>query len=471
VKLRIGNISTYVDANETELDWLCQYLRWQDPKAKHSPLVKSGQWDGTHSVFDRGGQTFPAGLSKIVLRGAAKSGLRVDLEDGRIPPNVPLRPLPEGWLRDYQTEAFNAALSPTSPVPTGIPGRGIVHCATGGGKSRIAASIAWCVPIQWLFLVNSQDLLDQMAKNFTTLTGEPSGRIGDGEWSPARFTVATVQTLHQRRKAATKLLSECQGVIVDEAHTSASGTFQAVLDKMPNAFYRLGLSATPLGRADKADLLTVGAIGPVIYRADAQDLQAKGVLAGADITFLTYPEQPRSYWAKVQALMRHDQRRAYQLAYDIGVVKNQARNHAVVEAVKASPKPCLTFVKLVSHGHDLKKQMTRAGLKVDFVSGQENSYERKDAIKRLVYGELDVLLSSAVFYQGVDIPELLSLVNAAGGLSDTQSIQRLGRGTRKVEGKDKVLLFDFLDSGPFLKRHAEARKKTYERSGYVVSVR
>lgn len=452
-----------------ELNWLKGYLSWKDPQARHSLMFKRKLWDGMRTVWDPKNRTFPTGLASVVTRGAKKANHRVDLTDIRERPQVTPRPVPEGWLRDYQTDAVAAALAP-DPI-NGLRGRGIVQCATGGGKTRIAAAIMWSLPGRWLFLVNSQDLLGQAAEAYGALTSEEAGRVGDGEFRPSRVTAATVQTLLARPGASRLLLESCQGVIADEVHGAASNSFQEVLGKMTNAYYRYGLSATPLGREDHKDLMTVGAIGPIIFRAPASELVESGVLARPTITFLAYPGEPRAYWRKVDALKSQGQERmAFQEAYRLGITDCMARNARVVDAIHESPKPCLAFVKLIPHGLDLKKMLTRVGLKADFVSGKDSREDRVSANQSLVRGDLDVLVASGIYNQGIDIPAVRSLVNAAGGKSSNLALQRLGRGTRKSAGKDEVAMYDFQDLGPWLSRHAAGRRKTYERAGFDVRV-
>lgn len=456
MRVTVGNVKALVEGNSQELQWAQSYLTWQVPGVVPPEY---------RTVWDAQTRSFPAGLAPVLARGAMKAGIPAVLLDIRRPPPG-MRPVPADWLRDYQREAFDACLA-RAPV-NGLPGRGIVQLPTGAGKTRLAASVAYAVPIKWCFIVNSQDLLAQTALSYESLTSEQCGRIGDGLWTVGRFTVATVQSLH--RCLRDPFLAQVQGVFHDEAHGAAATTSQEVMAAMPNAYYRFGLSATPLDRSDGANLLTVGALGPVIYRSSIQKLRDKGVLAGARITFAQYPPLSRAAFHKAEALARYDQRAAFREAYDVGVMNNMSRNARVVQLARAAPKPCLTFVKLVEHGNLLEGLLRRAGLATEFVSGRDGSRERKEGIKSLVRGDTEVLICSGIFNQGVDIPELRSLINAAGGKSSILAVQRLGRGTRKVAGKDEVQMWDFLDAGIFLARHAKERMKVYEREGHQVVV-
>jgi superfamily II DNA or RNA helicase len=133
-------------------------------------------------------------------------------------------------------------------------------------------------------------------------------------------------------------------------------------------------------------------------------------------------------------------------------------------------KPALVFVKQVNHGKILKDRMEREGLKVDFVWGQKATSQRKAAIERLVRTDIDVLICSVIFQEGTDIPELESVLIAAGGKSVIATLQRIGRGMRMTAGKGNTFeVWDIEDSGvDALARHSRARRRAYEKEGYPV---
>ena len=80
-------------------------------------------------------------------------------------------------------------------------------------------------------------------------------------------------------------------------------------------------------------------------------------------------------------------------------------------------------------------------------------------------------MASSVFAQGVDIPSLKSVVNAAAGASVIQTLQRLGRGTRVTADKTEFEAWDVLDTGNrYLAKHGKQRLETYQREGYKVEV-
>lgn len=443
-----------VEFTPEEMEWACSYLTFQDPQARFTngnPVVE---------LVNRIDNTFPSGFAgKLRKAGATRTHLSgrpipidVQLVDVRKKP--PARVETDlSWLRDYQRQAVETALSKT---------RGIIQMPTGAGKSVCAAGIIASVPCRWLVLVPQSDLLEQFAGHIRARLGEEPGIIGDGQWNPQRVTVATFQTLSRRMtkakdRAAYEFMKSVQGIIVDEAHSSASGTFSFVLSKALNAYYRLGISATPLDRTDKKSVFVIAHLGGIIHKTTSAELRARGFLADATI--------------KMVEVEQGSTAPTWQGIYGECIVRSKIRNQVVVEMAQKAAKPALVFVSQVKQGGILLPMLKRAGLRAELVWGEDDTEERRKAIADLVAGRLDVVVASSVFAQGVDIPSLKSVVNAAAGASVIQTLQRLGRGTRVTADKTEFEAWDVLDTGNrYLAKHGKQRLETYQREGYKVEV-
>ncbi len=92
-------------------------------------------------------------------------------------------------------------------------------------------------------------------------------------------------------------------------------------------------------------------------------------------------------------------------------------------------------------------------------------------MKGLVRGDLDVLIASVIFNEGIDIPELRSVVIAAGGQSIIAALQRIGRGMRTAHGKDEFEVYDIYDSGnKWMEKHTKARLGAYRGEEFEVKM-
>lgn len=433
--LEINNLHAKVlRETEEERSWLADYLSFPDESAgfrKRMPVWKRG--DGKIHMLSATTGTFPAGFATQVKKAAKEDGIDVRLLDRRKNPCQPDLRAAIDWLRDYQTEAIGVAKSVA---------RGVFHHATGAGKTEIAVALTEVYPIKWLFLTHRKDLIVQTADRFARRTGEEVGSIGEGVFKPARVTVAMFQTLYRRLisrdKATLHFLSGVQGVLVDECHVLPAATFWRVLMALPNAYYRFGFSGTPFSRGDKKSIYTWGALGPVIHRIPAKLLIEKGVLARPKIKMLVQKHPGVvGTWAEV---------------YEQLIVSSPTRNATVAQAVQRATKPSLVFVNHVRHGRLLEDMIRSKGTSVEFVWGTHHTRVRQAAIERLVLGQTDVLICNVIFQEGIDIPELQSVVIAQGGKSIIAALQRLGRGMRKRSKSGKVTketfeVFDVKDKG------------------------
>lgn len=437
MKLVLSNTNTKVeDASLEERTWLLDYLVFKE--RKYNPWQKRFEEKVTKFYNDVSGQ-FPAGYTRTVMEVGRQLGYTVTVVDARVKPCAPNPAADLEWLNHHpaanvdpiahQMEAVRAVHART---------RGIVKVPTGGGKTEIAIGLVKSLPCTWLFMVHRGDLLKQTAARFELrCPGETAGMIGDGEWKVERFTVATFQTLHAKLKAhdpdTLKLLANVQGIICDEVHTLAADTFWAVAMKTTKAYYRVGLSATPLKHGSNRGTFVIAALGPVIYTVSAKLLQSLGVLSRPTIKFVT---------VKQTATLP-----TWQGVYGENIVRSAKRNRAIIEIVEQAAKPCLVFVKQLNHGVLLHKALLKAGLACENISGKETVPQRTAAVERLIRGDNDVLVVNVIFQEGVDIPSLASVVMANGDASPIAVLQRMGRGMRATKVKSTFEVYDIADRG------------------------
>lgn len=454
-------------ADEGEEAWLADFLSFDDKGAQQAEAIRrrawerearlcrerdqepppfvQPAWDGKHRLYNAYRRRFPSGLLTSVQRAAELRGLRVEVYDQRTPAPQ-LRP-DTSWLRPYQREALEACLSRV---------RGVVKSPTGSGKTVIIAALVASGDCRWLVAAPQIDLLDQTARQIERFTGERCGKVGDGTWAPARVTVATLQTLAERQGTAEgrELLEGVGGLVVDEAHVGGAASYYKVMMAC-QATYRLGFSGTPFARGDGRNVYVMAALGPKIYEIKAPELIEAGVLSKPTIRMFPLRQQlPAGL--------------SWQQVYQKGIVESEARNSAVVALARAADKPCVVFVKEIDHGKRLLRTL-RQHLRAGFVWGDTDAEGRRSAIKSLVRGEYEVLVSSTIFEQGVDIEELRSIVVASGGKSAIRAVQRLGRTMRVAEGKRACQLWDFDDMGQvWLDRHSAGRMSAYLKEGHGV---
>lgn len=522
--LTIGNLWAQLsNATAEETIWLSEYLAFDD----RSSFFRKGAVEKIQ-LYDNVRGTFPAGMSGIVARGARKAGYSVQFLDQRRTPTIPIvgtaRDAALYWLRPYQREAVDTLIEKA---------RGIIHAPTGAGKTEMAAGLIRTIGGKWLFIVHNTKLMHQAAQRIDQRDREylagslppgtdpdivdqallrvgvlhsKCGLVGDGHWDEGlNVTCCTFQTLAKalRRKRgkfvdpvraakAKALLDSANGIIVDECHVLPADSFWNVLMSADNAYYRIGISGTPLARGDRRSVLAVAALGPVQYRITPDVLIDAGVLARPRIRMIACEQNmadpicPRcngtgdqgfgpgscgSCRGKGVRLPR------WQLVQKKLISQSRKRNELVVNAVlNLAEKPCLVFVENIEHGKALLATLRAHNVELDedesrasFVWGAHDTAGRDKAIKDLIEGRIDVLIASRIFQEGIDIPPIKSVVIASGGKSVIAALQKIGRGMRVTEGKTEIDVFDFNDTGHrWLKSHTAQRIKAYNTEGYEV---
>lgn len=458
-------------ATPEERAWLSDFLSFDELKFKGKGRPVTEQT----CMLNKFNDSFPAGLMRTVIDAARKDGIEIQIIDKRIKPceynpNANLE-----WLRDYQGEAVDLV---------GKRSRGIIWIPTGGGKGEIVVALTRAIPCNWLFVVHRKGLTNDIAKRYDQRAAEfypgdamteakmrlmettqKAGIIGDGKWDPATpgpgaLTCATFQTLaaNTGKPRFDELCANVDAVVFDEAHTLPAQSFWKVAMGLQNAYYRVALSGTPLARGDRRSIYTIAATGPVIYRVRPDLLIARGVLA-----------RPKIRMVECEQLSA---KATWQGAYGELVVRSTKRNNIIVAMAKKAEKPCLIFVKEIKHGKILKQRLEKAGVACDFTWGSDSQSKRDQAVESLVRGDIDVLIGSVVFQEGLDVPSLESVIIASGGKSIIATLQRIGRGMRSNQGKKKTFeVWDILDKGnKWTERHAKDRRRAYLKERHEVQV-
>jgi len=338
-------------------------------------------------------------------------------------------------LREYQTIAVNQVLEHEM---------GTLYAATGAGKTYMAAAMIACKGFPTLFLVHTKDLLYQAKESLEELLGIKIGIIGDSEFDMGEgVVVATIQTLSRciRDGSIDALRNAFDVIIQDETHHVPADTFYDVLGHF-KARYVYGLSATPY-RKDGADLMIEAGVGPIVARISISELVATDNLTGLEGIFYPRKEETSHSAAPRWAIIKKY------------LVNNDGRNRDIAKIAKeymGTDRTVLIAVNQVGHGNNIAQYLPEAVT----LYGTDKSDMRKEVLDQFREKKIPVLIST-LLREGVDIPSLDVVINAAGG---TDLTQLAGRALRKSDGKHKATLIDFIDNGHItLQRSSWARLK------------
>ena len=160
----------------------------------------------------------------------------------------------------------------------------------------------------------------------------------------------------------------------------------------------------------------------------------------------------------------------FQLLYDRGIVKNDARNERIADIAGEQVDrgaAVLVLVDRILHGRKLKAMIPGSA----FVSGKTARGRLQVLANRFRGGRLGCLIATAgLFQEGVSIDGIEVLIQAGGLKSRAKVLQSIGRGLRQQKGKDRCLYVDFLDNdeGGMLMHHSLQRLQTLAEEGFPV---
>lgn len=356
--ITFDNTRAVLDGDWAAKEATRQYLTFRPDGFQFTRAYKARRWDGYTSLYHPSDASFAAGLADDVADHLASEGIEVQVKDGRGDRPRP-HPRLEGLelqgieLEPHQDEASTRVQQRT---------RGVVHHPVGAGKSVVIVEIARRLAVPTLVLVQRKELLEQQHAQFVKLLGDPRliGAIGDGIWNPRPITVATVQTLSRRfkdlvhMKEVKEFLEVWECVMIDECHHLPAASYSMLLHNLPNAYYRVGLSATPHRSGKKEqELYVTGLTGRVISAYDPSEGIDMGRLVPADI-FLVDPgpyDPPKGF------------KGTYADEVKWGIINHERRNELVVKVAERFGEmgPTMVLTERLEHGRNLRGMLLAEG--------------------------------------------------------------------------------------------------------------
>ena len=345
--------------------------------------------------------------------------------------------------------------------------RGVIQAPTGSGKTTIAMLIAsmFHPKHRILFLCHTISLLTQSFEEFKkagfkhvgTFGGGGSKRFWDAIINDDRVVISTIQTFSKFDPK--EYCDQFDVVIVDEAHhvNAVDSQYGRVLTHLL-APVKIGFTATvPTDR--ESALALEGLIGPVIGKVSIQE--------GVDMKIMA---KPKIKLVPVPYNSLHGDIRKYQDLYKAAIVDSRARNSMVAEKaaeLSRAGHSSLIIVKEIQHGDNLVGVLRIKGIECEFVRGATDGDTREKVKRAFDRKEVKVVICTAVWKEGVNIPSLNCVINAAGGKSEIATLQAIGRGLRSVPGKEEIVVVDFLDPYKYLAQHAILRISIYVEAGWL----
>lgn len=453
---------------------LVSQFKFSDPRARYTPAVRLGRWDGKIAFFQLGGSSY-INLLPEILPTVEDAGYDIDVDDQRAyrtqfnfdavdELSYSDRTWPKGHpqegqpikLRDYQVEIINNFL--TNP-------QCLQEIATGAGKTLITAVLSHrCEPYgRTMVIVPNKSLVVQTESDYRNMGLDVGVYFGDRKEHGRQHTICTWQSLSrllkdtQSGEAEITIGDFVDGVvcvIVDEAHGAKADALKSILTGvLAHLPIRWGLTGT-IPKEDFEFFALRCSIGEVVNRISASELQDRGVLANCHVNIRQMVEygEYKTYQTELKYLLE-DQDRMRFIAREI-------------EGIRVSGNT-LVLIDRVSAGRALTAMIPGAV----FVNGATKSDVRQEHYADVATSEDKVIVATyGVAAVGINIPRIFNLVLVEPGKSFVRVIQSIGRGIRRAQDKDFVQIWDYTSTCKFSKRHLTKRKQFYKDANYPFTI-
>lgn len=320
--------------------------------------------------------------------------------------------------------------------------RALLISATGTGKTYASAfALRDENPSKALFLVHREQIAKQAIVSYRRVFGDSktfgllSGTSKDFE---SDYLFATMQTMSKDENLGRFSKDAFDTIIIDEVHRAGAGSYQKIMSYFQPDFW-LGMTASP-ERTDGFDIYDLFDHN-IAYEIRLQQALEENLLCPFHYFGITDLEIDGETFNDNTGLKNFKS-----LVCDARVdyVIEKARYYGYSgERVKG-----LVFCSRKEEAKELSNQFNNRGYCTVFLSGDDSQERREECIERLTndnrQDKLDYIFTVDIFNEGVDIPEINQVIMLRPTESPIVFIQQLGRGLRKAENKEYVVVLDFI---------------------------
>lgn len=315
--------------------------------------------------------------------------------------------------------------------------RALLISATGTGKTYLSAfDVQKVKPRRMLFVVHRKSIALKAMETFQTIIKDKTMGIFSGNVKELDkdYLFSTVQTIHKKENRELFKQDEFDYIIIDEVHKAGAYTYQELVHYFHPQFL-LGMSATP-ERNDQFDIYKMFHYN-IAYEIRLQQAMEYDLLC------------PFHYYGitdlNIDGISIDDKS-------DFNLLINEKRIDYIIEKIEeygysGEKVHGLIFVSRKQEAIELSNLFNQRGYNTIALTGDDNEEKRQEAMDRLESNDedgLDYIFTVDIFNEGIDIPK----VNQVVMLRPTQSaiifVQQLGRGLRRNDEKDYVVVIDFI---------------------------
>lgn len=320
--------------------------------------------------------------------------------------------------------------------------KALLISATGTGKTYASAfALRQMKPKRALFLVHREQIAKQAKKSYQNVFGDTktfgilSGTHKDYD---ADLIFSTVQTMSKDDILSKYAPDAFDVIVVDEVHRAGASMHQKIMDYFTPKLY-LGMTASP-ERTDGFDIFELFDHN-IAYEIRLNQALEENLLCPFHYFGISELEIDGEVFDDETGLKNFNR-----------LVSDDRVDH-IIEKINyygysGDRVKGLIFCSTKKESKALSDKFNERGYRTIDLSGEDSQEAREKAIDRLVNGgrddNLDYIFTVDIFNEGVDIPEINQVVMLRPTQSPIVFVQQLGRGLRKAQDKEYVIILDFI---------------------------
>lgn len=307
----------------------------------------------------------------------------------------------------------------------------MVQMPTGTGKTHLLASVIY----DWLKEAEHKSVW--IVAHRRELVEQIEGTVARYGITP-KDSIVNVLSIQWLSRHFDDLKDERPSLIViDEAHHALAETYKELWLRYPKA-KKLGMTATPcrLNRKGFTDLFEV-----LITSDGIADFIKQGWLSPFDYVSIRSNSEDQRL---IDGLEKRGADGDFQVKEMDKVLNRRPSIERLYESVRqyAHGKKGIVYAVSISHARNITSYYKEHGMNAVVIDSKTPAKLRKEMVEDFRLGKIQVLVNVDVFSEGFDCPDVEFVQMARPTLSLAKYLQQVGRGLRKMDGKETCMLID-----------------------------
>jgi superfamily II DNA or RNA helicase len=317
--------------------------------------------------------------------------------------------------------------------------KALLISATGTGKTYLSAfDVKRFSPKKFLFIVHRRNIAEKAMETYRDIFGNDVSMglfSGSNKNITSDFIFSTVQTISKQDNLENFDKDFFDYIVIDETHRAGAESYQRIMDYFEPKFM-LGMTATP-ERTDGIDVFKLFdhniAYEIRLHRALEENMLSPFHYYGiTDLSINGEVVDDKTEFNKLTSDERVDR-----------IIENTQKFGTDTGEIRG-----LIFCSRKDECKALSEKFNQRGFNTKALTGDNSEEERTHAIKMIESDDeatkLDYIFSVDIFNEGIDIPSINQVVMLRPTQSAIIFVQQMGRGLRKVNGKEYLTIIDFI---------------------------